>query len=218
MKEPLYNNKRVIRTGRTKYIKLILISFVFVVLTLLMKYYGVWHDGEFSPQTDSILFWLIIILFGGGGLFLLIQLLNPKNLFVEPGSELDEEINAGLQKEQEKDTGLFVYHNHGFSFKNEGKEFTGEWAEIETIFGCNENPVEELLSINIFTAKETTLKVTELTPGWQQFVKRLYKAFPFMYKEWEAELLDPDFPRKRKLLFDKKKRSEKQAEAECYNS
>jgi hypothetical protein len=81
MKHSNYNNRRIIWESKTKQIWVVLLSFLFVAAVLWTK-----------DKTTLFMFWATIIFFGGGGLFMLIRLLNPKNIFVTHNTTLGKQI------------------------------------------------------------------------------------------------------------------------------
>src|SRR4051794_23795486 len=99
-----FNDKRVIWESKRKQVGLITVCLLFVAVSI-------WTRDKSSP----FYIWASIIFFGGGAVFFLVRLLNPKNLFVTNDSKLGKEIIAeGLRKIQES-LGFFTYTEDGFS-------------------------------------------------------------------------------------------------------
>ena len=206
MTHPTYNNRRIIWESKRKQILLILSSFLFVAA-------AIWTKDKYS----SFMFWGTIVFFGGGGLFFLVRLLNPQNLFVTHDTVLGKEILADQFKRQQEDLGFFSYDDTGFSLKEHKGVTHYNWTEIETIFGYKEDHyTTDEICLDIFTNGKPYLTLTESTPGWYQFNDRLNKNLPSISNTWDGEIALPAFETKLTLLFDKKGRTFEEAEAECY--
>ena len=67
----------------------------------------------------------------------------------------------------------------------------------------------------LFRSK-VTIRLTESTPGWYQFNKRLSQTIPTISENWDTEIVHPAFATNMTLLFDKQGRTKEQAEKECY--
>ncbi len=206
MTHPTYNNKKLIWESKTEQIWLILVSFLFVAG-------AIWTKEKYS----SFMFWGTIVFFGGGGLFFLVRLLNPQNLFVTHDTDLGKEILADQFKKQQEDLGFFSYDDTGFNLKEHKRVTHYNWTDIETIFGYKEDHyTTDEICLHIFINGKEYLTFTESTPGWYQFNDRLIKNIPSISKSWEGEIAVPAFETKLTLLFDKKGRTSNVAEAECY--
>lgn len=207
MTHPSYNNRRLIWESKTKQIGLIIVSFLFVAV-------AIWTKDKYS----SLMFWGIIILFGGGGLFTLGQLLNPKNLFVTFDSALGKEILADQFKKRQEDLGIFIYDDIGFNLTDPEGVIHYNWTDIETIFGYKEDQLTtDDICLDIFTTDKPYLTLTESTPGWYQFTDRLSKNIPLISNSWNQEIAVPAFETNLTLLFDKKGRTLIEAETQCYS-
>jgi Ca2+/Na+ antiporter len=208
MKKPVDYRKHIEYDSRLKIILLTVFCFATAIAAFFLK-----------DENTPFLILLSAIFFGLCGLFLLYRLLNPKTIFVKDEPERLEKMLEEERKQEQEDPGLFTYSNQGFVLKNEKQHIQCNWSDIETIFAYRKGMLgEEELMLDVFTTGKTLFTVGELVPGWFQFNKRLWKLFPFAPKEWEGEVLDPDLPAKRKLLYDKKQRTEQKAEADCYTS
>ena len=206
MTHQTYNNKRVIWESQTKQIGVIAVSFLFVAA-------AVWTRDKYS----SFMFWGTIVLFGGGGLLMLGQLLNPKNLFVTHDSPLGKEILAYQFEKAKEDLGFFSYTRDGFTVQEHSGVKTYKWSHIETIFGFKEDHYTiDDICIDIFMTDNFKVRLTENMPGWYQFNKRLSENFPTIQTNWETNIAFPAFDTKLTLLFDRKGKTLQEAEAACY--
>lgn len=206
MTHPSYNNRRIIWESKTKQIWLILISFLFVAV-------AIWTKDKYS----SLMFWGTVILFGGGGFFMLVRMLNPQNLFVTHDTGLGREILADQFRKQQKNLGCFSYDDTGFSLTDHMGETRYNWTDIETVFGYKEDRyTTDDICLDVFTSNKYCIKLTENTPGWYQFNERLIQHIPTISSSWDGEIAVPAFERKLTLLFDKNDRTLEEAEAECY--
>ncbi len=70
-----------------------------IAVCLLAVAAAVWTRDKYSPFR----FWAAIIFFGGGGLFLLVRLLNPKNLFVPRDTKPEKETPADRLNQAQED-------------------------------------------------------------------------------------------------------------------
>lgn len=206
MTHSAYNNKRIIWESKTKQVWLVIVSFLFVAV-------AIWTKDKYS----SFMFWATIIFFGGGGLFILIRFINPKNLFVTHDTELGKQILADQFQESQEDLGFFAYTDTGFNLTKHKGVTHYNWADIETIFGFKEDRyTTDEICIEIFFNDKTNIRLTESTPGWYQFNKQLSNAMPSVSENWDTEIVQPPFATNMTLLFDKGNRSKEQAEKACY--
>ena len=163
------------------------------------------------------MFWATIIFFGGGGLFMLVRLLNPKNLFVTHDAELGKQILAEQFLKDQEDLGFFSYTDTGFNLKEHKGVTHFNWADIETIFGFKEDRfTTDEICMDIFFSDKTSIRLSESTPGWYQFNKRLGNEMPTVSHNWDTEIVQPPFATNMTLLFNKDDRSREQAEKACY--
>lgn len=208
MRHSIYNNRRIIWESKTKQIWIILCSFLFVAAAMWTK-----------SKTNSFMFWATIIFFGGGGLFMLIRLLNRKNLFVTHDTELGKEILAEQFLKDQEDLGFFQYHDTGFSLTEHKGVTHYNWSDIETIFGFKEDRITtDEICMDIFFSNKSSIRLTESTRGWCQFNKRLTNIFPIITENWDGEIMHPAFATNMTLLFDKSGKTKDKAEAECYSN
>ncbi|HMR91835.1 MAG TPA: hypothetical protein PKC69_05960 [Chitinophagaceae bacterium] len=206
MNRPTHNNKRLIWESKSKQIWVILISFLFVAVAIYTK-----------GRVSSFMFWGIIVFFGGGGLFILIRILNPDNLFVTYDTELGRQILTDQFQNAQTDKGFFDYTETGFNLKQHKGVVHYDWRDIETIFGFKEDRLTtDEVCMEIFFNDKTCIRLTESTPGWYQFNKRLSLTISTVPENWDAEITHPAFATAMTLLFDKSNRSRERAEKECY--
>ena len=201
-----FNDKRVIWESKRKQIGLIVISFLFAAAAIWTR-----------DKSSAFYLWGSIIFFGGCGLFFLVRLLNPKNLFVTQDTKLGKEILADHLRKEQTSFGFFTYEENGFSLEEyDGVKFY-KWTDIETVFGFKEDRyTTDEICMDIFTRNNASLRLTESTPGWYQFQKRLSENIPSIPNEWDCIITVPAFETKLKLLFDRKGRTQSDAEAACY--
>jgi hypothetical protein len=202
-----FNNKKVIWESKQKQIVSVVVCFLFVAVAIWTR-----------DQSSAFYFWSAILLFGGGGVFYLVRLLNPNNLFVTHDSALGRQISAEHLREQKESFGSFTYDVDGFTFPNESNsEVVYKWSDIETIFAFKiDRYATEDICLDIFTSNDRYLQVTESTPGWYQFEKHLSENIPSIPNNWIGEISVPAFETKLTLLFDRKGRTQTEAEAHCY--
>lgn len=204
--EQRFNKKRVIWESKREQIALIAIFFLFVAM-------AIWTRNKSSTFS----FWVSIIFLGGFGMFFLVRLLNPKNIFVTPDSQHGKKILADHFLMEQESLGFFTYSDDGFSFPKQNEAKFYKWSEIETVFGFKEDRfATDEICMEIFMSKNVSLRITESTPGWFQFQKRLIKNIPSFQDTWQGEIVVPAFETMLTLLFDKKGRTQKEAEAACY--
>ncbi len=198
-----YKNKRVIWESKNKWIKHTVFAFLFVVVAIFLK-----------AALPPILFWVTVVFFGGMGVFALFWLLNPKNLFVTPDSKLGLEILDYQLRQTHEDLGVFTYSDGGFYYNKNNEESFYKWSDIETVFAHEEEISYDQMCLDIFMNNSVVLELTEETPGWYQFKNRLSEHVPLKAFVWDNE--EPEYDPYLTLLFDKKGRTQEEAEAACY--
>lgn len=200
------NNKNVIWESNRKQVGLIVLNFLFVAAIIWTR-----------DKSSSFYFWGALFFFGGGGLFFLVRLLNPKNLFVKHNTKIGKEILVDQFRMEQESSGFFNFTDDGFSLEIHSGERFHKWSDIETVFGFKEDCyTTDEICIDIFTSNNATLRLTESTPGWYQFEKRLSANIPSIQQDWDGQVTVPAFETKLTLLFDRKGRTPKEAEAACY--
>jgi len=207
MMQQIFNNKRIIWESKQKQILSVTVSFLFVAV-------AIWTRKHSSP----FYFWSAILLFGSGGLFYLLRLLNSNNLFVTHDSELGKQILAEQGRQEKESLGSFIYTNDGFTLAGETDgEASYKWSEIETVFGFKiDRYATDDIFLDIFTSDNRYLQVTESTPGWYQFEKRLTENILSIPNNWIGEISVPAFQTRLTLVFDRKGRTQTEAEANFY--
>ncbi len=91
------------------------------------------------------------------------------------------------------------------------------WADIETIFGYKADCFTfDEICVDIFIAKYSLIKLSESTPGWDQFSAKLIENMPDIQINWISQITTPAFATNMTLLFDRKGRTMEQAEADLY--
>lgn len=165
----------------------------------------------------SFNFWMTTILFGGGGLFMLVRLLNPKNLFVTLNLELGNAVFAEQIKNQKETLGFFIYDEKGFYFDGQNGALYHNWTDINTIFGYKKDHINtDEICLDIFMSDNICIELTEDMPGWYMFNKALIAHFLTISTSWEEKIVSPSFKANLTLLYDKTGRTKEQAEADCY--
>lgn len=206
MLDETYNEKKIIWASRTKQILVIALSFLFVAS-------AIWTRQKISTTG----FWICIILFGGGGLFMLIQFLNPKNRFVLPNSPLGQKIIAERLEKAKTEEGFFIYNETGFGLKTSEGETFCKWVDIKTIFAYKEDRLTvDDVCLDIFTTGEDYIRVTEEIPGWYIFIEQLHKHIPSIMTDWESKVTQPPFATNLTMLFDSRGRTQTEAAAKWY--
>lgn len=197
---------RIIWESKRRQIGLIVVLFLFVASAISTR-----------GKSSSFAFWGTILFFGSGGVFFLVRLLNPKNVFVTPDTKLGEELLADQFRREYENLGLFTYTEHGFGLEADKRLKAYNWSDIETIFGFKEDlySIDEVC-MDIFTNDKASLRLTESTPGWYQFQERLSQNIHAIPKDWIAEIDLPAFETKLTLLFDRNGRTLQEAKAACY--
>lgn len=204
--QPTFINKKVIWESKRKQVGLIVLNFLFVAAIIWTR-----------DKSSSFYFWGALFFFGGGGLFFLVRLLNPKNLFVTYNTKIGKEILADQFRKEQESLGFFNYTDDGFSLEEHSGVKFYKWSDIETVFGFKEDRyTTDEICMDIFTSNNASLRLTESTPGWYQFQKRLSENIPSIPPDWDGQIAVPAFETKLTLLFDRKGRTPKEAEAACY--
>lgn len=187
-----YNEKKIVWTSKTKQVFVIVLCFLFAAA-------AVWTRQSLS----TFGFWTGIVLFGGSGLFMLVQLLNPTNLFVLPNSSLAQTIMTGQLERAKSEQGFFIYNEDGFGLKTAEGETFCKWADIQTIFVYKEDRMTvDDVCLDIFSTDEDYIRVTEETPGWYVFLGQLHKHIPSILPDRETKVTQPSFATNLTMLFD----------------
>lgn len=206
MMQQTFNKKKIIWESKRKQVGLITVSFLFVAGAIWTR-----------DKSSAFYFWSTIIFFGGSGLFFLFRLINPKNLFVTHDTILGKELIADQFRKEQESLGFFSYTNEGFNLKEHSGVKHYKWSDIETVFGFKEDRyATDEICMDIFTSDSASIRLTESTPGWYQFQKRLSENIASIPKDWDGEIAVPAFDTKLTLLFDRKGLKQKEAEAACY--
>ena len=192
MTKETYNGKNVIWESKTKQIILVIISFIFTFSTLWVGNYKQTH------------FWIVIILFGLSGIFILARLLNPKNIFVTYKSKIGKEILSKRDEEFQYRTGIFDYDEKGFEITNEQIIKYYNWRDIETVYGYKIDLITyDEICMDVFTNDNEKFTITESTDGWFQFIDRLSKNINSIKINWYIDIAQPPFEQNLTLLYDR---------------
>ncbi|WP_281230997.1 hypothetical protein [Flavobacterium gelatinilyticum] len=195
MEKIKHKDKNVIWESKTKQIILIIICFLFTFMVL------------WTGKVNEIRFWFPLILFGGGGFFVLIRFLNPKNLFVSPNSTLGKEIISLQTVENQNDLGIFTYNEDSFTIADENHSKTYRWNEIKTVFAYKTDLLtEDEICIDVYTQDSNKFTISESTWGWFQFISRLSENIKSIKIDWYVNIISPAFEKNLTLLYDKENR------------
>ncbi|ALI98582.1 hypothetical protein [Rufibacter tibetensis] len=168
-------------------------------------------------KENSFSFWATLLLFGFGVVQGLYQLLNPKTLFIRPGSKLAKEYGEIDFQKRYNDLGAFEYMDNGFSATIEEEEMAFSWSELNTIVAYKKDLYTyDVICLDVFTAGGHDLSINEDTPGWHQFIERLNKAFTSIDKGWQSEVSQTAFETKLTLLYDRQNRDLEEVVKEYY--
>ncbi|MFH7003642.1 hypothetical protein [Flavobacterium bizetiae] len=196
MKSAKYNGKNVIWESKTKQIFLIIICFAFTFMAL------------WAGKINSVRFWFPLILFGGGGIFILIRFLNPKNIFVSLNSKLAQEIFSSQAVENQDEPGIFEYSENGFKITDENSSNTYEWNNIETVLAYKIDLLTyDEICIDVYTDDLNKFTISESTWGWFQFISRLSENIKAIQIDWYITIANPAFEKNLTLLYDKNNRT-----------
>ena len=207
MKNERYKGRKVIWESKTKQVFTILICFIFTFIALWIR------DTE-KPQ-----FWVSIVLFGFGGVFMLVRFLNPKNIFVTPKSKIGKEILAERAEFDVYQNGFFEYTENGFKNSVELNNESYKWEEIQTVYGYKVDLLTyDEVCIDVYTIDQKNFTITESTGGWFQFISRLSENIKSIEIDWYVKIANPAFEKNLTLLYDKQNRTIEQIRTEIRNA
>ncbi len=206
MTNETYKGKNVIWESTTKQIVVIFICFFFTVTALWI--------GDY----EKFQFWATILLFGIGGVFILVRLLNPKNIFVTYKSEIGKEILSEREEIFQNDIGIFEYNDMGFIIKIEQISRDYNWNDIETVYGYKiDLTIYDEICLDVFTNDNEKFSITESTPGWFQFISRLSSNIKSINLDWYIQITNPAFEENLTLLYDKQNRQDQEIRKQFAN-
>jgi hypothetical protein len=193
-----FKNKNIIHESKWRSLTFASICFVFVS-------FAIFSDLK---NTDSIIFWNSTVLFGGGLAYFTVRLLNPKNVFVSPNSDLEKKIRKDSFDKVYEDNGIFKYTENGFRINSEGGELNYNWADILSMIGYKQDHfTTDSICLEFKTNDGLRHKINEETNGWFQFVKISKENINQIPKDWELTIMLPVFEPTPTLLFDYKNRN-----------
>jgi len=199
MTRETYKGKNVIWESKTKQIITILICSVFTISAVWLGNY------------ERIEFWLVLLLFGVGGIFMLIRFLNPKNTFVTYKSKIAKEILSQREDFFPYDLGIFNYNEAGFSMTFEQTYNEYNWDDIKTIYGYRVDLVTyDEICLDLFTNDNKKFTIAESTPGWFQFTNRLDDNISSIKPDWYREIANSVFEINMTLIYDKQNRTDEE--------
>jgi len=207
MRNERFKGRKVIWESRTKQVLTILICFLFTFI-------GLWIGDTEKPQ-----FWVSIVLFAFGGVFMLVRFLNPKNIFVTPKSKIGKEILAERAEFDVYQNGFFEYTENGFKNSVELNNESYKWEEIQTVYGYKVDLLTyDEICIDVYTIDQKNFTITESTGGWFQFISRLSENIKSIEIDWYVKIANPAFEKNLTLLYDKQNRTIEQIRTEIRNA
>jgi hypothetical protein len=207
MRNERYKGRKVIWESKTKQVFTILICFIFTFIALWIR------------DTEKTQFWVSIVLFGFGGVFMLVRFLNPKNIFVTPKSKIGKEILAERAEFDVYQNGFFEYTENGFKNSVEINNESYKWEEIQTVYGYKVDLLTyDEVCIDVYTIDEKKFTITESTGGWFQFISRLSENIKSIEIDWYVKIANPAFEKNLTLLYDKQNRNIEQIRTENRNA
>ncbi len=173
-------------------------------------------------QISPLVFWVSIILFGGGGLMEFMELLNPAYFSTTPTGTLFQPTPAEQIKRRQEEPGIFTYAADGFALILPSGTSHYQWQDIQSIFAYvtlywDDRCYVQEIALDLFTNAHPPLTLVESIYGWHQFVHRLSENIPAVPQHWVEEIQASTTATKRALLFDKQARTKEQAEQEYYS-
>jgi len=208
MKLEDFENKNIIHESIWYTVALLVVNSFFLFAALITD----------MLESEPLIFWCSLVLFGLGFIQTIIKLLNPNNIFIKPGSKKAEAYHS-LQFEKEfKQKGVFNYHKNGFTINIDHHLRKYNWDEISALFGYKlDNYTTDSICLDIFIRDGESFNINEETPGWFQFLLKSKENIDNIPKDWEIEISTPVFETKHTLLYDKKKRTQEEALNEFYS-
>ncbi|RWY54254.1 hypothetical protein [Mucilaginibacter gilvus] len=196
-----YDGKKIVWKSKIRQILAVVVCFVFVLI-------GIW--GSQSKNWPGLL--ITIIFFGFGGVVLLIQLLNPKNIFITPGSELSKKIMSNKSE-------FFSYTDDGFYLTEVPDAIIYRWEDVDAIFGYKRDLITtDEICIDMFFKSGKSLILDESMPGWPKFTEMVSTVFTGITEDSIWNLAHPPFLTNHTLLFDAKGRTFEEAAAHFYKN
>lgn len=204
-----FENRNLIFESVWKTIALTTISGLFVSIAFVTN----------MKVEKPIIFWGTIGLFGFGLLHGLYKLLNPKNLFLRPASELAKEYGKLDFEKRLNDNGIFEFSRNGFKVDLENQFHEYQWTDISVLIGYKKDLyIVDNICLDIFTIDGKGFSINEDTKGWYQFVKHSKEHLAEIPENWEIEIAAPAFETKLTLLYDKENRSQDEAIESVYGN
>jgi len=193
MEKEKYKGRNVIWESKTNQIFIIVICFIFTFLAIWI--------GD-----NNLQFWISLILFGLGGILMLIRLLNPRNIFVTADSKIGKEILSNRFEIVQNNNGIFDYIDCGFKIyiKNSNEYQYHNWEDIQAIYGYKVDLMTyDEICVDVFFSDQTKITVSESTSGWFQFVGRLGENIQLIKDDWVVEVANPAFDTNSTVLYEK---------------
>jgi len=106
-------------------------------------------------------------------------------------------------QQRQEDPGKFEYGEDGFSYPYKDGPEKIKWTEIERIVAYKEDRITfDEMCLDLFW-KGQKWTITEETPGWYQFLKRLVTAFPTIPDNWDGQIAQPPFATSFTVLYER---------------
>lgn len=122
---------------------------------------------------------------------------NVSNASDEKGKSFDTKYN---------DPGKFKYEEDGFTFQFPSMQEKIKWADVERLIAYKRDLIttDEICLDIIYNNQQLT--ITEETPGWYQFIKKMKLAFPAIPANWDGEIIHPAFATNLIILYQREDR------------
>jgi len=197
----------IIRESKVMSVIELIISLSFAVASIIVR-----------DKISTPVLLVSLVFFGGGGILLLIQLLNPSNRFIKPGSLQEKRYEEEERLRKLQDTGMFLYTHEGFILLNDKTKTLYKWKETDALFACRRHVTDDRAVFDetylfFFFSNSTELHISEYLPGWPVFIKKSEENICPFPVEWQKQLTASSHDLVRLLVFDKKGRTEEESES-----
>lgn len=113
----------------------------------------------------------------------------------------------------------FSFSPDGFSIHQDGDTKNIQWNDIESLLAFKEDLItHDLIYLDIFCSDHFSLRISEETPGWNDFLTASKEAFPSITRNWEEVINLRPFVTNFTVVFDKQNRSPKELMKLYYNN
>ncbi|MCL9806644.1 hypothetical protein NAT51_14000 [Flavobacterium amniphilum] len=117
--------------------------------------------------------------------------------------EYKEQIKKDFQASL-TDLGFFTYSDNGFGVEINGHSHSIAWTGIQALFGYKVDlyTLDEI-RMDVFCDDDILFTISEETPGWYVFLKKIEEQFPAIKQNWNLEIAFPAFSANLTLLYEK---------------